>query len=69
VSGRQISRKWKSRTAGRFRSKKTLAKIEAVTIDGIQEIAREFFRTEQIALAALGNLNGLKIRRERLDVS
>jgi predicted Zn-dependent peptidase len=47
----------------------TLAKIEAVTIDGIQEIAREFFRTEQIALAALGNLNGLKIRRERLDVS
>ena len=47
----------------------TLAKIEAVTIDEIQEIAREFFRTEQIALAALGNLNGLKIRRERLSVS
>jgi predicted Zn-dependent peptidase len=49
--------------------KETLAKIEAVTIDEIQEIAREFFRTEQIALAALGNLNGLKIRRERLSVS
>ncbi len=47
----------------------TLAKIEAVTVEEIREIAREFFRTEQIALAALGNLNGLKIRRERLEVS
>jgi predicted Zn-dependent peptidase len=47
----------------------TLAKIEAVMIDEIQEIAQEFFRTEQIALAALGNLNGLKIRRERFEVS
>ncbi len=47
----------------------TLAKIEAVTVEEIREITREFFRTEQIALAALGNLNGLKIRRERLEVS
>jgi predicted Zn-dependent peptidase len=47
----------------------TLAKIECVTIEEIREIAAEFFRTEQIALAALGNLNGLKIQRERLDVS
>ncbi|HXH70656.1 MAG TPA: pitrilysin family protein, partial [Pyrinomonadaceae bacterium] len=47
----------------------TLAKIQAVSVEEIREIAREFFRTEQIALAALGNLNGLKIRRERLEVS
>ncbi len=47
----------------------TLAKIEAVTTEEIREIAREFFQTEKIALAALGNLNGLKIRRERLEVS
>lgn len=47
----------------------TLAKIESVTLEEIQDLANEFFQTEQIALAALGNLNGLKIKRERLDVS
>ena len=47
----------------------TLAKIEAVTTEEIQELAKEFFQTEKIAFAALGNLNGLKIKRERLAVS
>ena len=46
----------------------TLSRLEAVTIEEIREIAKEFFQTEQIAFAALGNLNGFKIRRERLDV-
>ena len=46
----------------------TLQKIEAVNADEIQTIAREFFQTENIALVALGNLNGLKIERDRLDV-
>jgi predicted Zn-dependent peptidase len=47
----------------------TLRNIENVTAEEIRELAREFFQTEQIALAVLGNLNGLKIERERLDVS
>jgi len=47
----------------------TLAKLEAVTVEEIQELAREFFRTENVAFGALGNLNGFKIERERLDVS
>lgn len=47
----------------------TLAKIEAVTTEEVQELAKEFFQTEKIAFAALGNLNGLKIKRERLAVS
>ena len=47
----------------------TLRNIENVTAEEIRELAREFFQTETIALAALGNLNGLKIDRERLDVS
>jgi predicted Zn-dependent peptidase len=47
----------------------TLRKIEQVRAEEIRELAREFFQTERIALAALGNLNGLKIERERLDVS
>jgi predicted Zn-dependent peptidase len=47
----------------------TLAKLEAVTVEEIQELAREFFRTENVAFGALGNLNGFKVERERLDVS
>ncbi|HXG84516.1 MAG TPA: pitrilysin family protein [Pyrinomonadaceae bacterium] len=46
----------------------TLEKIEAVRADDIQQLAEEFFQTEKIALAALGNLNGLKVERERLNV-
>jgi len=57
VHGRQIS------------LKETIEKIEAVTLEEIQALAREFFQTEKIAFGALGNLNGLKIKRERLDVS
>ena len=46
----------------------TLTRIEAVTNEEIQDLAKEFFQTEKIAFAALGNLNGLKIKRERLEV-
>ncbi|HEY0429859.1 MAG TPA: pitrilysin family protein [Pyrinomonadaceae bacterium] len=46
----------------------TLSRIESVTIEEVQDLAKEFFRTEKIAFAALGNLNGLKIKRERLEV-
>ena len=47
----------------------TLQKIETVTAEEIQDLAGEFFQTELLALTALGNLNGLRIKRERLDVS
>ena len=57
VHGRQIS------------LEETLEKIEAVNIEEIQELAREYFQTEKIAFGALGNLNGLKIRRERLNIT
>ena len=56
VHGRQIS------------LEETIEKIEAVTLEEIQALAREFFQTEKIAFGALGNLNGLKIRRERLKI-
>ena len=46
----------------------TIEKIEAVTVEEIREIAKEFFQTEKIAFAALGNLYGLKIDRSRLEV-
>jgi len=57
-------------THGRHISvEETLREIEAVSEEQIQAIAREFFQTKKLAVAALGNLDGLKIGRERLDVS
>lgn len=56
VHGRQIS------------IEETIEKIESVSVDEIQEIAREFFQTEKISFGALGNLNGLKINRSRLEI-
>lgn len=46
----------------------TLRKIEAVTVEDVRQLAVDFFKTENIALAALGNLTNLKIERERLNV-
>ncbi len=56
VHGRQIS------------LEETLEKIEIVSLEEVQSLAREFFQTENIAFGALGNLNGLKIKRERLEI-
>ena len=47
----------------------TLAKLDAVTVGEIQNIAREFFVTENVAFAALGDLNRLEISRDRLVIS
>jgi predicted Zn-dependent peptidase len=44
-----------------------LAGIESVTREEIQSIAREFFRPEQIAVTALGPLNGFALDRARLS--
>jgi predicted Zn-dependent peptidase len=41
--------------------------IEQVSSRQLQEIARDFFRPEQIAVTVLGNLDGLTISREQLD--
>jgi len=46
----------------------TLASIDAVTTEHVHAIASEFFRTESMAFAALGNLNGLKVDRDRLAI-
>ncbi|HYE12891.1 MAG TPA: pitrilysin family protein [Pyrinomonadaceae bacterium] len=45
-----------------------IARIEAVTPDDLQRLAREFFKTESLALGALGDLNGFKVERARLEV-
>jgi predicted Zn-dependent peptidase len=46
----------------------TLQKIEEVRARDLQELAHEFFKTENLALAAIGNLNGFKIGKDRLEI-
>ena len=43
-----------------------IERIEAVTADDLTSLANEFFRTESVAVTALGNLPGLKITRDQL---
>lgn len=46
----------------------SLARTDAVTIDEIRDLAREYFRTDKIAFAALGNLKSLKVSRKKLAI-
>ena len=41
-------------------------KLEAVTPDDLQRLAREFFKSDSMAVGALGNLNGFRVDRSRL---
>ena len=43
-----------------------IARIEAVTVEDLQTLANEFFKTESVAVTALGNLHGLKVSRDQL---
>ncbi|HEX4900985.1 MAG TPA: pitrilysin family protein [Pyrinomonadaceae bacterium] len=45
-----------------------ISSIEAVTPDEIQAVARQFFTTDTLALGALGNLNGFRVDRSRLEI-
>jgi predicted Zn-dependent peptidase len=47
----------------------TLANFQKVSIADIQNLATEFFQTEKIAIAALGNLNGFNIKRSQLETA
>ena len=52
-----------SANASAQQTKATIAKITAADL---QAIAQEFFKTESVAVTALGNLSGLKISRDQL---
>jgi len=43
-------------------------RIEAVDCDELLQVARTFFTTENLALGALGNLNGFHVDRSRLEI-
>jgi len=42
-------------------------RIEAVTVEDVQKVAREFFIADQIAVTVLGNLSGLRLSRDQID--
>ena len=46
----------------------TLAGIEKVTVDDVQRVAGELFKNGSLAATVLGNVNGLEIPGERLDL-
>jgi predicted Zn-dependent peptidase len=45
-----------------------IERLEAVTPDDMQRVARKYFTTEALALGALGNLNGFHVHRSRLTI-
>ncbi|HEY6230845.1 MAG TPA: pitrilysin family protein [Pyrinomonadaceae bacterium] len=52
----------------RISPEEIIAKMEAVTPDDLQRVARTYFTTDALALGALGNLNGFRVDRERLRI-
>jgi predicted Zn-dependent peptidase len=45
-----------------------IARVEAVTPEDLRRVAAEFFRTDALAVGALGDLNGFRVDRARLEV-
>ncbi len=45
-----------------------ISRLEAVTVEDMQRIARQYFTSEGLALAALGDLNGFSVDRSRLEI-
>jgi predicted Zn-dependent peptidase len=45
-----------------------IARLEAVTPEDMQRVARTRFTSDTLALGALGNLNGFKVERSRLEI-
>ena len=45
-----------------------IEKLRNTTVDELQEVARTYFKSETLALGALGNLNGFKVDRSRLSI-
>jgi predicted Zn-dependent peptidase len=45
-----------------------IRRLEAVTSDDIQRVARTYLVSDKLALGALGNLNGFHVDRARLEI-
>jgi len=45
-----------------------IEKLRDTTVEQLREVARTYFKSESLALGALGNLNGFKVDRSRLEI-
>jgi predicted Zn-dependent peptidase len=45
-----------------------IEKLRNTTLEQLQKVARSYFKSETLALGALGNLNGFKVDRSRLSI-
>jgi predicted Zn-dependent peptidase len=45
-----------------------IRRLEAVNLGDVQRVAREYFRASPLSLGALGDLNGFKVDRARLEI-
>lgn len=52
----------------RISPEQVIERIERVTPEDMMRVASEFFRTDALAVGALGDLNGFKVNRARLEV-
>jgi predicted Zn-dependent peptidase len=52
----------------RITTEQVIERIERVTPEEMLRVAGEFFRTDALAVGALGDLNGFKVNRARLEV-
>jgi predicted Zn-dependent peptidase len=52
----------------RIATEQVIERIERVTPEDMLRVASEFFRTDVLAVGALGDLNGFKVNRARLEV-
>jgi predicted Zn-dependent peptidase len=52
----------------RITPEESMEKIVAVNADDLQRVARKYFRSDSLALGALGNLNGFRVDRSRLKI-
>ena len=45
-----------------------IRRLEEVTVEDVQRVARTYFTTDAMSLAALGDLNGFRVDRARLEI-
>jgi predicted Zn-dependent peptidase len=52
----------------RLRPEEIIARVEAATPEDLRRVARARFQTDRLAFGALGDLNGFKVNRSRLEM-
>jgi predicted Zn-dependent peptidase len=52
----------------RISPEEMITRLEAVTADDIQRVAQSYLISENLAMGALGNLNGFRVDRSRLEI-